>query len=65
VEDWVDLHRWRECEAVGDGGQFCGDFEGAITTGCEFRGQVMGLQVAAFKPHLFVFLKPDWNKTFF
>jgi hypothetical protein len=40
VEDWVDLHRRRESEAI-------------------------GLQVTAFEPNLFVFLKLDWNEAFF
>jgi hypothetical protein len=50
---------------IGDRGYFCGDFEGAIATRCEFRGWVVCLQIAAFKPNLFAFFELDWNKAFF
>jgi hypothetical protein len=65
MKDGVDLHGERERKAIGDGGQFRGDFEGAVTSRCEFRGRVMGLQVTAFKPNLFVFLELDWHEAFF
>jgi hypothetical protein len=61
----VDLHGGGKCKAVRDGGQFRGDFERAVSTGCKFRGRVMGLQVTAFEPNLFVFLELDGNEAFF
>jgi hypothetical protein len=65
MEDRVDFHgRWK-CEAIGNGGQFGCDFEGAVSSWRKFRGWVVGFQVTAFQPNLFVFLELDWNKAFF
>jgi hypothetical protein len=65
MKDGVDLHGGGKREAVGDGGEFRSDFERAVSTGSEFRGRVMSLQIAAFKPNLFFFLELDWNEAFF
>jgi hypothetical protein len=61
----VNLHGGGESEAIGDGGELRGDFERAVSTGSEFRGRVMGLQITTFEPYLFFFLELDWNEVFF